>query len=54
MRKLLTISTFTVIGTGLIGWVLNIVLVLCSGPLCVAPNLHYHRSISLTMWRLVI
>ena len=27
----------TVIGTGLLGWLLNIVLVLCSGPLCVRP-----------------
>jgi hypothetical protein len=26
-----------VVGTGLIGWILNIVLVLCSGPLYVDP-----------------
>jgi hypothetical protein len=28
----------TVIGTGLIGWLLNIVLVLCSGPLADLPG----------------
>ena len=28
----------TVIGTGVLGWLLNIVLVLCSGPLCVYSN----------------
>ncbi|KAI0299018.1 amino acid/polyamine transporter I [Multifurca ochricompacta] len=27
-----------VIGTGLLGWLLNIVLILCSGPLCVKPT----------------
>lgn len=31
----------TVIGTGLLGWLLNIVLVLCSGPLCVLLRLFY-------------
>lgn len=30
---LFLIPPVTVIGTGLIGWILNIVLVLCSGPL---------------------
>ena len=32
-------SFVSVIGTGLLGWLLNIVVVLCSGPLCVLLQL---------------
>jgi hypothetical protein len=34
--SLVSQACVVVIGTGLLGWLLNIVLVLCSGPLCVA------------------
>ena len=41
-------ACIVVIGTGLLGWLLNIVLVLCSGPLCVARlPLSYHRPMTL-------
>lgn len=39
MLFMLTMS-YEVIGTGLIGWLLNIVLVLCSGPLSVLLSFH--------------